>query len=239
MSTLIKIIVTSCLALLSSSCVFVTDGIKGEGPVTRKEHTPDTRFEAIKVSNGIQVIISKSTSSTIVVEANENLHPHIMIRVTDGILHISSDKNIYKADEKTVYVPYDSLHTITASSGAAVSAQETVVAKDIGIKTSSGASVTLNVKSEKLKSTASSGAQIQLSGTTNYHKAKASSGAHLNTKKLIGHTVEAHGSSGSYMSVYASSAFTGKATSGADVLYYGTPEKVTTDDNSGGNVRKK
>ena len=238
MTTLVKIIVTLCLSCLLFSCNLAFDGIKGEGEVVRKEKTINEDFTAVKASRGLDVILVKSNDRTIIVEANENLHNHIEVYAENGTLYVTSDKNIYRADEKNIFVSYQDLTKITSSSGASIISQEPVVQKELTVNASSGSDIELSVRAENVSSSVSSGAHIKLTGKTNRHEASASSGADIRSQDLESTIAQASASSGASIKIYANSRFTGKATSGADINYYGDPQKVDEVENSGGNVRR-
>ena len=238
MSTLIKITVTLFLAAICCSCNFAFDGIRGEGEVIRKEKTINENFDTIKSSRGLDVVLTSKKDRKVIIEANENLHQHIEVYVEGETLYITADKNIYKADEKTVYVSYNKLGKISATSGSRVTSQGAVVQKDLAITATSGADIELKVKAETLTTSVTSGAMMDLSGKVNNHKASATSGADIRADELLSLVSEAKATSGAHIKIHAKDQFTGKATSGADVVYYGNPESVTESDNSGGNVRR-
>ncbi|GAA0728926.1 hypothetical protein GCM10009430_38530 [Aquimarina litoralis] len=238
MTTIAKIIVALCVTALCCSCNIAFDGIRGEGEVIRKEKTINENFDTIKSSRGLDVVLTSQKDRKVIIEANENLHQHIDVYVEGETLYITSDKNIYQADEKTVYVSYDKLGKISATSGSRVTSQGPVVQKDLAISGTSGANIELKVKAETLTTSVTSGAMMDLTGKVNNHKASATSGANIRANDLLSLVSDAKATSGAMIKIHAKDEFTGKATSGADVVYYGNPEKVSENDNSGGNVRR-
>ncbi|MBQ4822418.1 head GIN domain-containing protein [Aquimarina sp. MMG016] len=238
MNTLAKILVTLCLAAFCCSCNIAFNGVKGEGEVIRKEKTINENFDAIKASRGLDVILVNSDDRKVIIEANENLHEHIEVYVKGDVLYITSDENIYMADEKSIYVSYGEISRISSTSGANLTSEESVMLKDLTISATSGSNIKLRVKAETLNTSATSGAIMNLSGKVNNHKASATSGANIRADDLLSLITEAKATSGSNIRIHAKDQFTGKATSGANVIYYGNPEKVSEDDNSGGNVRR-
>jgi len=238
MTTLAKIIVTLCLSALCCSCNIAFNGIRGKGDVVQKEKTIDENFNTIKSSRGLDVVLTNKKDRKVIIDANENLHQHIEVYVKGETLYITSDKNIYQADEKTVYVSYNKLGKISATSGASVTSQGAVVQKDLSISATSGADIDLKVKAETLTTSVTSGAMMDLSGKVNNHKASATSGANIRADDLLSLNSSAKATSGAMIKIHAKNEFTGKATSGADVVYYGDPGKVSENDNSGGSVRR-
>ncbi len=239
MTTLAKILVTFCLSLACCSCNVVFDGIKGQGEVVRIERSINEDFDAVKASRGLDVILVKDQSAKVIVEANKNLHEHIEVYVKDNTLHVTSDKNIYRADEKNVFVSYDKLTQLKVNSGASITSEEAVIQKDIELSATSGADIKLKIKAETVNSSVTSGAMMDLTGKVNFHKASATSGADIQAEDLLSLVSEAKATSGASIRIHAKNEFTGKATSGADIRYFGKPEKVSEVDNSGGDVRRQ
>ncbi|PKV50341.1 putative autotransporter adhesin-like protein [Aquimarina sp. MAR_2010_214] len=237
MTTLAKIIITFCLSALCCSCNVVFNGVKGQGEVIRKERTINQDFDAIKASKGLDVILVNNSDQKVIVEANKNLHEHIEVYVEGNTLYVTSDQNIYYADEKNVFVSYDKINKVYVNSGASISSEEAVVQKNLDLSATSGADIKLRVKAETITTSVTSGAMMDLTGKVNNHKANATSGADIRAEDLLSLVSEARATSGASIKIHAKNEFTGKATSGADVVYYGKPEKVSETDNSGGNVR--
>ena len=239
MTTLTKILVTLFLSAFLVSCNFSFNGIKGKGEVIRKEKTITDNFNAVKASRGLDVVLLDRDDQKVIIEANENLHDHIQVSVKGDVLHVTSDTNIYMADEKTVYVSYQKLDKISSTSGAHITSEEALVQQSITISATSGSNIQLRVKAENLKTSVTSGAFIDLTGKVNNHNASATSGANIRANELLSLVTEAKATSGANIKIHAKNEFTGKATSGANVVYYGNPQTVSENDNSGGSVTRK
>ncbi|WP_108870122.1 head GIN domain-containing protein [Aquimarina aquimarini] len=238
MTTLAKIITTLFLSIACCSCNVSFNGVKGKGDVMKKERTINQKFDAVKASRGLDVILVNSSDKKVIVEANKNLHDIIEVYVKDNTLYVTSDKNIFSADEKNVYVSYAKINKIYANSGASISSDKAVVQKDLDLSATSGADINLRVKAETITTSVTSGAFMDLSGKVNNHNSSATSGANIRAEELLSLVSEAKATSGASIRIYAKNDFTGKATSGGNVVYYGNPEKVSEVDNSGGNVRR-
>ncbi|GGX31543.1 head GIN domain-containing protein [Aquimarina muelleri] len=238
MTTLAKIIVTFFLTLLCCSCNLAFNGIKGKGEVVKKERTISQKFDAVKASKGLDVVLVNSSDKKIIVNANKNLHDHIQVYVEGATLYVTSDDNIFSADEKSVFVSYDKLQKISVNSGASISSNEVMVQKDLDFSATSGADIKLNIKAETVTTSVTSGAMIKITGKVNKHNASATSGADIRAEELLSLVSEAKATSGASIRIYAKNEFAGTATSGADIVYYGDPKKVSEADNSGGNVKK-
>ncbi|WP_378184926.1 head GIN domain-containing protein [Aquimarina sp. W85] len=238
MTTLAKILVTLCLALLCYSCNIPFNGVKGTGSVVQTERTIDKPFNRVKASNGLDIILSKNNDNKVIIEANQNLHELIEIYVKDQMLIIKAKENIYSADQKSVLVSYKTLKEITVNSGASITSTQVIEQQKMKLNATSGADIELEIKSESLTTSATSGAFIDISGMVNSHKVSATSGAVIKAQEVLSLITDAKATSGASVKVHAKNEFKGRATSGGNVRYFGAPEKVSEVDNSGGNVSR-
>lgn len=238
MTTLAKILVTLCLTLVCCSCNIPFNGVKGTGSVVQTERVIDQPFKRIKASNGLDVMLSQNDNNKVIIEANENLHELIDIYVKDDMLVIKAKENIYSADQKSILVSYKTLEEIAVNSGASVTSNQVIEQQKMKLNATSGADIELEIKSESLNTSATSGAFIEISGMVNSHKVSATSGAVIKAQEVLSLVTDAKATSGASVKVHAKNEFKGRATSGGNVRYFGTPEKVSEVDNSGGNVSR-
>jgi len=262
MTTLTKIIVTTLLSLLFFSCNFdinLNPGVTGNGNVIEETRSINETYNAIKVSEGLNVYVTQSDHESIVVEADDNLQDLIIVEVVDQVLKIHTKQNIGKASAKKVHVSFKNISGITATSGSTISSTNTIKAENLELNSSSGSHMTLDVSTNKTKSSASSGSHIGLDINTSFLEchsssgshmkltgktinliAEASSGSHISGNELISESSEVDASSGSNITVNTSKKLVANAHSGASINYYGNPESIEQNKSkSGGSVSKK
>jgi hypothetical protein len=232
-TTLLKISVV-CLLFLTTSC-FLT-GVKGDRNVVTQDRNISSDFDAIHASYGIDVKLTMGSAVSLRLEADENLHDIIITEVEDGVLRIYSEKNIYSAKKRTVYVTANEVNEIKATSGSSVISENTIKAEDFKVKTTSGANVKLIVDTQSTSCSATSGSNIRLTGKTQKLTASSTSGANVKAKDLESKVCEARATSGSVMSVFASQELDASATSGANIRCSGNPEVVRKNSSSGGSI---
>jgi hypothetical protein len=253
MTTLTKIIVTTILSFLCFSCNFdinIGPGVAGNGHVVETSRTIDAPFDAIKVSEGLNVYLTQGNTETIIVESDENLQDLIVTEVVNNVLKIHTKKNIGKASSKKVLVSLKNVSSIIANSGSNVYATNTIKAENLELDSSSGSNMTLNIDASNLKCNASSGSNItlqlnattaecysssgsniKLSGEVINLIAEASSGSNVKAGDLISESSNAVASSGSNITVNTSDELIAKARSGGSVRYFGNPHKVEKTNN--------
>ena len=238
MTTLTKIIVTSILSLLMLSCV-MGKGIKGNGDVINEVRNISSNFNAIKVSQGLDLYITQSNEISLSVEADANLHELIMTEVEDGELRIYTTENIQQAKSRKIMLSLRDITAIKATSGSDVFTTNTLEVKNLELTCTSGADMNLDVKTEHLTCESTSGSDVELRGSTKDFMVKATSGSDIDASKLTAEITTANATSGADISIHVTKELTANATSGADIRYTGNPEKINASDSSSGSVKKQ
>ncbi len=200
-------------------------------------------FNAIKVSSGIDLYLTMGTTEKVRIVADDDIIDKVITEVKDGTLHIYMKKNNWFnwscRGSRKAYVTVKELNAITASSGADVRSENRLKGESLVVKASSGSDVVIDVFYKNFSVDASSGSDAKLTGKVKTFKAEASSGSDIKAQKLESTICKAQASSGSDITVSVSSEFYAKASSGADIRYYGNPEIKNIEESSGGDVTKK
>jgi len=242
MTTLTKIIVTTLLSFCLFSCNFdikFNSGVDGNGKVTIEDRTVTEPFSSIRATEGLDVYLTQATNSKITVEADENLQELILVEVNDDVLKIHTKKNIGRSESKKVLVHFKDISSITGTSGSNVKSTNTINAKHLHVRGSSGSNLTLDVGTEVLECSTSSGCNLKLSGNTIKLITDASSGSDIEAENLNAESTNAQASSGANISVNTSDALVAKASSGGNISYYGNPKSVEKSDGVSGNISKR
>ena len=225
------------ISTIFTSCgLDIFNGVVGNSNVVITERTIKADFSGIKVSTGIDLFIRQGSTNAITVEADENLHDLIITEVKEGILKIYTDKNIWKAKARKVYVTIENLTLLKASSGSNVKSESVINTNEIYIDASSGASIDIEVVAKSAVTEASSGSDVKIKGTTINHTARASSGSSINAYKLKSTNANASASSGASINIYASKNMDAKASSGGAIDYTGNPARINKEASSGGSI---
>ena len=234
------LIILLCVASLFISCgVEMMNGVTGNRNVTRENRKISATFTDIKVSNGIELHLNTGSKNKVTVEADENLLGLIKTKIEDGVLKVYSEKNMYRAKSKKVYVTIIQLNNVEASSGSSVLSKDTFNTKSAKIKASSGADISIALNSETIETKTSSGADIKISGKAINHNATASSGSSINAYNLKSTHVVANANSGGDIDIYASESLEANANSGGNIDFKGSPKHITKNSNSGGSISAK
>lgn len=226
----------STAVLLSSCGVDMFNRVEGNRNVTTATRKVNDDITRVKVSNGLDLYITQGNTTELIIEADENLHDFIKTEVNNGNLKIYSEKNIWKAKAKKIYLTLPTLEYLKATSGSEVVSKGTLTVTNFEIETSSGADANLSIAATSVVSRASSGSFLKIKGTTKNHSAKASSGASIRAFSLESETVSARVSSGADIDVFASEYLEARASSGGDIDYRGNPKRIDKKASSGGSI---
>lgn len=240
MKTTKKLLSILFLATLFSAC----DGnmfnrVNGNGNVITADRSTSENFTKVRVSTGLDLYLSQGSKNKIVVEADENLHDIIMTEVNDGELRIYSEKGIWQASARKIFVTVTNLEAVTATSGSDVYANETIKTDFIEVNASSGADIRIVVDANTVETNSTSGSDIKIEGIANNHTSSATSGASINGYGLQSKNATANATSGADINIYASDSLKAFASSGGDIDFRGNPKQVTKKSSSGGSVSEK
>jgi len=237
MKTLIKISAVILLLVTTTSCFM--DGTKGDRNVVTDQRNISSDFSAIDANQGIEVYLTIGNNVSLTVEADENLHDIIVTEVKDGTLHIYTEKNIWSAKARKVYITARSINEISVSSGAEVISENTINSEDFKIRATSGSDARLQLNVDNLSCSTTSGADVILKGTASSFTAKSTSGSDLKAQDLITETCNVKVTSGADIYVNVTKSLQANATSGGDIKYIGNPKNVQENVSSSGSIHNK
>ena len=229
---LLAIIVMILISQSFLSCIY---GIRGTGKVIKSERQVKN-FKSIKVSNGIDLILTQDSIEKVMVEADENLQKLIKTDMMNGELKIYTTEKISWSSAMKVFVTIKNINSLGASSGADVQSGSMLNLADLKLSASSGADVKLDILCQDLQTESSSGSDISISGKTGKLMVQCSSGSDVNAEKLNSETCSVEASSGADVKVSVSKKIKAHASSGADIKVIGNPAERDIEKSSGGSV---
>jgi hypothetical protein len=212
--------------------------ITGNGHVN-KVTRPVESFDGVKASAGINVFLFQGNEEKVVVEADENLLDCIKTEVKGSTLHCYIDCNIHFSTEMNVYVNYNMLSKIDASSGSDVFGETTIKTESLTIEVSSGADVKVEVDAQKIYCDVNSGSDATIKGKADHFKGSASSGADIKAQDLKVGTCDVSTSSAGDIKITVTESIDADASSGGDITYYGNPTREHIEESSGGDVHRR
>jgi hypothetical protein len=205
----------------------------------RKEERKLSDFEAVTVSNAINLYLKSGNETKAVVEADGIELDRVITEVSGGKLRISLRKNNnYRNIHVKVYVTYKSLEYISASSAADVYSESVIKSDKLEISASSAASIELDIDVNDLEMQVSSAGDIELSGSAGSIEGSASSAGDIDAFDMVCKRADVRASSAGGIRINVTDEIEARASSGGSVKYKGNPGRSNTDSSSGGSVRK-
>jgi len=232
-----------CFFLLLNGLVsFAQDVVVNDANAEKR--TLAASFNAIQVSDGIELLITQGNTESVAVSASEQRFlERLRTEVDNGTLKIYYDNKtmIWNGNEKRklrAYVSFKNIESLKASSGSDVKAKSTLKLDALNMHFSSGAQFNGEVDIRNLEVTQNSGSEINTTGKTDNLKTDLSSGAIFKGYDLSVNYCDAKASSGGEVRITVNKELAAKASSGGSIRYKG--EGVVKDINvsSGGSVKK-
>lgn len=159
-----KIIFAFFLVLTSTAYVSaqVDEKIKGDRNVTIKQTYIDP-FSKIVVGESFSVEIIYNSKASVEVEADSNLHEHILVEVINGTLTFKTAKNITSSKRMNIKVNYtDGLESIEVLDDGEIRSLTSLELKNATLTTTGSSRAYLNIKTNEFNYTASDKARAKL-----------------------------------------------------------------------------
>jgi hypothetical protein len=222
----IFIIALSSLLLFSSCREIFAKRIRGNGNITTQTRSAG-EFNSIDVSGNINVYARQDSSSSIRVEADENLQQYIEIIDEGNVLRIKTQAgyNLRSSRPIKVYVSSAAFKKFEASGACDIFSEGKITSSsDIDFDLSGSCNVTMDVNAPKISVDMSGAGTIKLKGETKDFRIQGSGSTDIKCLDLLAETVDLDISGAGDAEVYASSKLTGTISGAADVRYKGAAQ---------------
>ncbi len=229
-----KYLALFAIVVFSLSCRYSKSG---SGNII-KETRNVSDFNAITVSQSIEVDIQQGTQTSVQVEADDNIISYVETVNNGGKLSIRLKNltNIRNATLK-VHIIAPNVESFTTSSAAKIKSNGLISSSNqIEINASSASNISLQMQAPSVKMESSSAAELNISGKTKDANVEASSGSNIDVQNLKAENVTASASSGSTVKVFASVSVDASSSSGSNIIFTGGASSVKKNESSGGSV---
>ena len=245
MTTIIRITLILFLSLFLGACHFDFNNreISGNGNVEDRDLNISGSFDAVRASEGWEVILKKGNENSVSASLDSNLYEHLDVHIDGSRLKIDTedDTQIGRATSKKIYVTFsDHLSELKASSAATITSESTLEGERLSLDVSSAGTINTEVAVRSVDTDASSAGTINVKGITERFAGDASSAGKINASGLKSENAKADVSSAGYVGIFASKSIHADASSAGNVEYWGNPESVNAQESSsGGSINKK
>jgi hypothetical protein len=195
-------------------------------------------FTAVRVSEGVSVILKKGDKESAKVEVTGGSPSVVMTEISGSYLKIHMRDGNHRNINAKVYVTYVSVQKLFASTAGSLYASDVIKADDIEIDASTAGTIEVTVDAGRLEAGASSAGEIEAKGQAKYVTMNASTAGEINANDLEADDAELEASTGGSIKVSVKSKIDARASSGGVVRYRGNPDRSNTTSSSGGSVKK-
>jgi hypothetical protein len=202
---------------------------------------PVESFQAITVSDGIDLYLSQGGEEVLAVSANEIAHrDKIKTVVENGVLKIFLDQGWnWKFKKLRAYVSVKEITKLRASGGSDIVVKDSLKCDKLHIILSGGSDFSGRVTANFFTVEQSGGSDANVSGNVVNAKVGTSGGSDFNGYELIAEYAILQSSGGSDASITVVKEMAATASGGSDVNYKGNPVVKYRSASGGGSISKR
>ena len=226
------------VVMLMTACVGLTNYVTGGNAITPSntivtEQRDVSGFTGIDMSTFGKMVISQGDSESLTIKGSDNIVPLVKTSVKDGVLTISTDKNIVftginSDNVLTFTITVKDLTDLTLSGAADVS-MDALSTKDLTMVMSGAGQIKLgDLTSESLNINLSGVGNVEAAGEVTTAKIDISGAGGVKAPDLKIQTAEITISGIGGAEVWVTDELTGNISGGGNVSYYGDPQTNTT-----------
>ena len=182
-------------------------------------------FHKIQTYDLLKVNLIKSDKNHVIISGQ---HPnYVVVKNKNGELKIRMgiEKRLSGSETK-VDLYYKSIYRIEAKEGSFIFSKDSVLEPSLYIKSESGSSISLKVKTSDLSTKAITGGKISLSGSANHHEIDAYTGGQVKAEKLKTETTKVFIKAGGVVDVYTTSLLELDLKAGGEVNVHHKTNKI-------------
>lgn len=229
------------ILVFASSCREIAGRrIRGSGHVIT-ENRSESGFNSIDVSGAIDVYVKQDSSTSVKVEADDNIVEYIEVHTNGSTLEIYTENNIrLKPSNKIkVYVTNPQYKGFQVSGASSIRSENEITSPDVLHVDLSGASegrLELNAPKVSVNLTGASNANIR--GKTKDFEGGASGASEIRGFDLLTENADVDASGASSIEIYASVKIAGQASGASSINYKGSAQS-SVDKSGASSVNKK
>lgn len=182
-------------------------------------------FYKIQTYDLLKVNLIKSDKNYVIISGQ---HPnYVVVKNKNGELKIRMgiEKRLGGSETK-VDLYYKTIYRIEAKEGSVVFSKDTVSEPSLFLKSESGSTVSLKIKSSDLSARALTGGKISVTGSANHNEIDAYTGGQVNAEKLKTETAKVFIKAGGIVDVYATSLLELDLKAGGEVNVHHKTNKI-------------
>ena len=207
--------------------------ITGSGNIITKTIPAIESYDAIKASRGIHVVMNESEGEKIVINADDNVMPYVVVRKEGNSLHIGIDENIKSINNVKVQVVLpknQNINELQVASAASIKINPTIKGRSLSLDAASAGNINIaKADVDFFDADASSAAKISGTVKSNDCYVDASSAADIDLT-ILAVQCDSNASSAAKITLNGETAsFEGDASSAAKIIAKGLSVRAMAD----------
>lgn len=198
-------------------------GIDGEGATV--EQTLDVRsFEGIKLTMNADVYLTKGSSQSVRISAQQNIIDLIKTDVEDGVWRISPEENIDDHSQIKIYITAASLNYVGLSGSGDIRTEGLFTGNDqVKLAVSGSGDISFNTTAQTVEAAVSGSGDIELEGSARSLTVRISGSGDIDAYNFETTNCEVKVSGSGGAKVHADSNLDVRVSGSGDVYYRGNP----------------
>lgn len=225
-----KIILLAAFAVLLAPAAYSQKwknwgiGIKGEGPIIRKELKLEP-FTGIELAMSGNVYLREGNRQSVAVESHKNIIEVVHTEVLNNTWKIHFSKSVRGYQKMNIYITLPSLHKLAVSGSGNIRGETPFNWKGtVKLAVSGSGDMQLELHSTEVDAAISGSGDIRITGTSGRLQAAISGSGNIHAGGLIVDTASISISGSGDCSTHARNDLDVKISGSGDVTYYGKPK---------------
>lgn len=220
-------------------CQCIGADVVGSGKLVTEDFN-FSGFTKVEAHNGFQMELTKSSTFSIEITADDNVHEYIEVTKTGETLEIGLEwGRSYRSVTLRAKITMPDLYRINLSGGSKASITGFSSSHDFSVNLSGGSGVTGNITAGDANFDLSGGSQVNLEGTADDLVVSGSGGSQLDLEAFSADNADVHLSGGSRATVNVDGTLDVDLSGGSQVSYVGEPTLGDIDLSGGSRVNRK
>ena len=228
------------ILVFASGCREIAgERVRGSGHIITENRTA-TGFNSIDVSGAIDVYIKQDSTTSVKVEADDNILEYIEVHTDGSTLEIYTEDNIrLKPSHKIkVYISNSEYKDLRVGGASSIRSENEITTDILSVDIGGASEGRLEVNSPRVSVKVSGASNANIKGKTKDFEGGASGASDIRCFDLLTENADVDASGASNIEVYASVKIAGQASGASSVNYKGNAQ-VNVEKSGASSVNKK
>ena len=211
------------------------DCIRGSGNQVSKTRNLGS-FSKIETSGSFEIIVKQDSTSSLVINADDNIQDEIETSINGKTLSIGIGSNICDSGPILIYINSKDFEKIKASGSVDIKSDGLLNVNDFELNLSGSSKVMLEMNAKTLRTSSSGSSDISLKGQAGAHELELSGSGNIDALEFVvgEYNIRSSGSSQSKINVL--NVLNVRSSGSSTVEYKGKPSKVSNHDSGSSQI---